>query len=164
MCCSLGLCWKLSLCGARLNPGVSLEQGPVYHVSCGDIFQEGWCTSSHLTVQHFWWSGAWQLFCSWAAENRVVMPHIKENLPQIKSVTYLNDDCAGQYKNYKAFLNLCHHKSYFDIDETWAFFATSHGKSSCDGICATVKCKILHASLQRHLNNQILSFCAVKEC
>ena len=95
---------------------------------------------------------------------RIVMPHIKENLPQIKSVTYLNDDCAGQYKNYKAFLNLCHHKSYFDIDETWAFFATSHGKSSCDGICATVKCKILHASLHRHLNNQILSFCAVKEC
>ena len=95
---------------------------------------------------------------------RIVMPHIKENLPQIKSVAYLNDSCAGQYKNYKAFLNLCHRKSYFDIDGTWAFFATSHGKSSCDGICATVKCKILHASLQRHLNNQILLFCAVKEC
>ena len=36
---SLGLYWKLSLCGAR--PGISLEQELVYHASCGDIFQEG---------------------------------------------------------------------------------------------------------------------------
>ena len=54
---SLGLYWKLSLCGAR--PGISLEQELVYHASCGDIFQEGWCTSSHLTVHHFWWSAVW---------------------------------------------------------------------------------------------------------
>ena len=43
--------------------------GPVYHAYCGDIFQEVWCTSSHLTVHHFWWSRARHLFCSWAAEN-----------------------------------------------------------------------------------------------
>ena len=66
---SLGLCSKLSLCVAGSNPGISLEQGPVYHAYCGDIFQEVWCTSSHLTVHHFWWSRARHLFCSWAAEN-----------------------------------------------------------------------------------------------
>ena len=54
---------------------------------------------------------------------------IKKNFPQIKSVDYFSDGCAGQHKNYKAFLNLCHHKSDFDNDATWAFFATSHGKS-----------------------------------
>ena len=25
-----------------------LEQGAMYHASCGDIFQAGWSTSSHL--------------------------------------------------------------------------------------------------------------------
>ena len=66
---SLGFCLKLSLCGAGWNSGISREQGLVYHAYCGDIFQEGWCTSSHLTVHHLWLSGAWHLFCSWAAEN-----------------------------------------------------------------------------------------------
>ena len=94
---------------------------------------------------------------------KIVILYIKENLPQIKSVAYFSDACAGQYKNYKAFLNLCRHKSYFDIDATWPLFATSHGKSSCDGIGGTVKRKILRVSLKRFVNNQILTFRVVKE-
>ena len=78
-------------------------------------------------------------------------------------VTDFNDGCAGQCKSYKAFLNICHHNSYFDIDATWAFFATSHRKSPCDGIGATFKRKILRAGLQRPVNNQILIFWAIKE-
>ena len=162
-CDSHGLCWKLSLCGAGWNPGISLEQEPVYHASCDDIFQEGLCTSSHLTAHHLWWSWAWHLFCSWAELQRIVMLYIKENLPQIKRANYFIDSYAGQYKNYKAFLNLCHHKSDFGIDATWVFVATSHWKSPCDGIDSTVKCKKLFASLQRTVNNQILTFLAIKE-
>ena len=91
---------------------------------------------------------------------RIVMLYVKENLPQIKSVDYFSDSCAGHCKNYK---NLRPYKSNFDIDATEAFFATSHGKSLCNGIGCTVQHKILHASLQRPVNNQILTFCAVKE-
>ena len=91
------------------------------------------------------------------------MLYIKENLPQIKRANYFIDSYAGQYKNYKAFLNLCHHKSDFGIDATWVFVATSHWKSPCDGIDSTVKCEKLFASLQRPVNNQILTFHAVKE-
>ena len=93
----------------------------------------------------------------------IAMLYIKENLTQIKSVDYFSDSSAGQYKNYKTFLNLCHHKSDFDTDSTWAFFATSHGKSPGNRISNTVKCKIFCASLQKPANNQILTFCAVKE-
>ena len=53
----LRLYWELSLYGAWWSPGKSLVLGPVYHASCGDIFQEGWCTSSHLTVQQTWAMG-----------------------------------------------------------------------------------------------------------
>ena len=42
------------------------------------------------------------------------------------------------------------------------FFATSHGKSPCDGIGGTVKRKMTQASLQRPLNEQILTFDAVR--
>ena len=77
-------------------------------------------------------------------------------------LTILVTAVLGSTRTIKAFLNLCHHKSDFDIDATWAFFATGHGKSPCDRIGSTVKCKILCASLQRSVN-QILTFHAVKE-
>ena len=39
----------------------------------------------------------------------------------------------------------------------WNFFATSHGKSPCDGIGGTVKRLTTRASLQRPISNQILT-------
>ena len=72
-------------------------------------------------------------------------------------VHYFSDGCAGQYKNCKNFLNLCHHKDDFGINCKWSFFATSHGKSACDGVGGTVKRLTARASLQRPFNDQILS-------
>ena len=53
-------------------------------------------------------------------------------------------------------LNLCRHKEDFGIDATWVFFATSHGKSPCEGIGGTVKRITARASLQRPYSDQIL--------
>ena len=80
-----------------------------------------------------------------------------------KLVKYFSEGCAGQYKNFKDFMNLCHHKNDLNFNTSWSFFAHSHGKSPCDGIGGTVKRKITKASLQRPLSNQILSFGAVEE-
>ena len=91
------------------------------------------------------------------------MHFIKEKLPQVTSVLYFSDGCSGQYKSFKASLNLCHHKIDFQLDAEWGFFATSHGKSPCDGIGGTVKRKVLRASLQRPVSNQILTFSALVE-
>jgi hypothetical protein len=46
------------------------------------------------------------------------------------------------------FINILHHQSDFGIACTWHFFATSHGKSPCDGIGGTVKRLTARASLQ----------------
>ena len=89
--------------------------------------------------------------------------HLKEKLPGVRKVEYFSDGCAGQYKNYKNFLNLCHHESDFGLKATWSFFATSHGKSPCDGIGGTVKRKILRSSLQRPVDNQLLTFDAIQK-
>ena len=42
-------------------------------------------------------------------------------------------------KNYKNFVNLCYHQEDFGVAAEWVFFATSHGKSPCDGIGGSVK-------------------------
>ena len=93
---------------------------------------------------------------------RIVMVYIKEICPRPKVFTILVTVVLGSTRIIRPFLNLHHHKSGSDVHATWAFFATSHGKSPCNGIGSTVKCKILHACLQSPANNQILMFHAVK--
>ena len=61
------------------------------------------------------------------------------------------------YKNKKHFINLCHHNKDFSTECVWNFFATSHGKSPCDGLGGTTKCLTAKASLQRPVGNQILT-------
>ena len=85
--------------------------------------------------------------------------YLKLNHPNINKLFYFSDGCGGQYKNYKNFLNLCMHEHDFGISAEWVyFFATSHGKSLCDGIGGAVKRHVAKRSLQRPSHNQILSY------
>lgn len=86
---------------------------------------------------------------------RVVVEFIKEKFPKVNSLLYFSDGCAAQYKNCKNFINLCHHESDFNLSASWCFFATSHGKSPCDGIGGTVKRLVAKASLQMTPGNAI---------
>ena len=82
-------------------------------------------------------------------------PFRKLNIPFWK-IVFILDGAGSQYKNYKAFSNLCHHKSEFGLDAEWNFFATFHGKSPCDGIGGTVKRNVDNASL-RALENPVVT-------
>ena len=81
----------------------------------------------------------------------------------MSKVFYFSDGCSGQYKNFKNFINLCHHKDDFGLNAEWIFFATSHGKSPCDGIGGTVKRYVAKRSLQRPLCDQIITYEAMLE-
>ena len=54
-------------------------------------------------------------------------------------------------------MNLCNHEIDFGVPAEWHFFATSHGKGPCDGVGGTVKRLAARASLQRPLDDQILT-------
>jgi len=75
----------------------------------------------------------------------------------ITKIYYFSDGAASQYKNKKFFINLCYHKEEFGIDAEWHYFATSHGKSACDGVGGTVKRLARKASLQSPFENQIIA-------
>ena len=75
----------------------------------------------------------------------------------VSEIIYFSDGCAGQYKNWKIFLNLCLPENYFGIPADWHFFATSHGKSPLDGIGNTIRREATRASLQRSYKDQIVS-------
>ena len=65
--------------------------------------------------------------------------HINENHPHIKKFIYFSDGAASQYKNKKNFINLCHHKTDFNLEAEWHFFALCHGKNACDCVGSTTK-------------------------
>jgi len=81
---------------------------------------------------------------------RRVVDFVKGQNLTIKSIEYFTDGCAAQYKNCKSFLNLCEHENDFGIKAKWSFFATSHGKSACDGIGGSVKRTVTKYNLQHH--------------
>jgi len=92
---------------------------------------------------------------------KLFLKFLKNLLPLTKKIIYFSGGFAGQYKNCKNFINLCHHKKDFGIEAEWNFFATSHGKGPCDGVGGTVKRLAAKASLQRcaehKLDEQILT-------
>ena len=78
----------------------------------------------------------------------VILPQIKQILLNLIKCYDFSDGTGSQYKSYKKFANLCYHKADFGVDAGWNFFATSHGKSPCDGIGGTLKRHFACASLQ----------------
>ena len=99
---------------------------------------------------------------------RRIIEVLRQSYPFIYKVLYFSDGCAGQYKNFKNFINICYHKDDFGLEAEWNFFATSHGKSAVDGIGGTVKRTAARASLQKFGTEQILTaeamynFCSIK--
>jgi hypothetical protein len=96
-----------------------------------------------------------------------LIPHLKESQPNLKKIHYFTDGCVGQYKNKYNFKNLCYLNEDFGLDCEWNFFATSHGKSACDGIGRTIKepppepvCREFHQGKFSHL---ITCFAFVKK-
>ena len=93
---------------------------------------------------------------------------LKKNVPTgVTKIIYFSDGCAAQYKNCKNFLNLCLHKNDFGVDVEWHFFATSHGKNSCDVVGGTLKRIVRRVSLTRmftgHITNAWMFYKTLKE-
>lgn len=75
----------------------------------------------------------------------------------VKHLIYFSDDCAGQYKNKKNFLDLYLHECDFGMSAEWHFFTTGHGKGPSNWIGGTIKKEATKASFQWIFAGQILS-------
>lgn len=74
-------------------------------------------------------------------------------------VFYVPDEAPQQFKNVMIFVNLGYYEVDFGVRAKWHFFATSHGKGSCDGIGGALKRLAARASLQLAAYRQILTPC-----
>ena len=88
---------------------------------------------------------------------KILCEFIQMYFPFINTIQYFSDGCSAQYKNYKNFLNLTYHNQDFGLTAQWNFFATSHGKSPCDGLGGSIKRKLTLESLARIKEDPIIT-------
>ena len=78
----------------------------------------------------------------------VLIKYLKNKFTQVTKIYYFSDEAAQQFKNKKAFANLCCHRVDFAVYAEWYFFATAHSKGPCDGFEGTIKRLARRASLE----------------
>ena len=86
-----------------------------------------------------------------------ILSFIKQNYPGIEDVEFFSDGCGAQYKNAEIFAYLPECQNKFKISLSWNFFATSHGKTSCDGLGGCIKRQAALESLRRPYADQIIN-------
>jgi hypothetical protein len=75
------------------------------------------------------------------AAQKIIVQFVRDNYPHAKHLNYVTDGAAQHFKSNKSILNLTHHHEDFGIAASWTFSSTAHGKSSVDGIGASLKYK-----------------------
>ena len=135
-------CGRLLLCSSGCSSRVSLGKhtGNIASICCvlqkriGSLGVDSHCIISD-TTQH--------TTSTVYAYQKTLLDGLKVKHSAITKVHYFSDGCTGQYLNRYNFINLCFHNEDCELLAEWNFFATSHGKTACDGIGDT--------------NNQILN-------
>ena len=46
---------------------------------------------------------------------QLIIPTLKAKFPNLSEIHFFTDSCAGQYKNYKSFYNLCQLEGEFGL-------------------------------------------------
>ena len=76
--------------------------------------------------------------------------HILDKIPdKVKTLSIWLDGVASQFKNYLILATMKVLLKKHDVQISYDFFATSHGKGLLDGIAGTVKCVDLKAVQSR---------------
>ena len=92
----------------------------------------------------------------------VLIEYLKNKFTQVTKIYYFSDGAPQQFKNKKAFANLCCHRDYFDIYAEKYFFPSPY-KGPCDGLAGTIKRLARRTSLQIGTRQQILTPLALLE-
>jgi hypothetical protein len=68
-----------------------------------------------------------------------IIQKLKQYLPNLQEIQFFSDGAASQFKQRFLFQNLTRMMVHHDLELSWNFFATSHGKGVVDAIGGTVK-------------------------
>ena len=72
------------------------------------------------------------------AAQKIITQFVQDNYPDVRHLNYVTDGAPQHFKSNKSILNLIHHHQDFGVAASWTFSSTGHGKSSVDGIGASI--------------------------
>ena len=91
------------------------------------------------------------------AAQKIISQFVRDEYPDVRNLNYVTDGACQHFKSNKSILNLTHHHRDFGIDACWSFSATAHGKSSVDGIGASIKYRATRHTLSDDRADAILT-------
>ncbi len=68
-----------------------------------------------------------------------IISKLKQYLPELEEIVFFSDGAASQFKQRYLFQNMTRMMTEHDLELSWNFFATSHGKGVVDAIGGVVK-------------------------
>jgi hypothetical protein len=72
-----------------------------------------------------------------------LIQELATHYPLVKKLLWFSDGARQHFKNLKAFRGLAEHRNeFFGLEGEWSFFATAHGKGSCDGVGGAFKLSV----------------------
>ncbi|CAF4325012.1 unnamed protein product [Rotaria socialis] len=75
----------------------------------------------------------------------------QEGLSTGKTINYFSDGASSHFKNNASILNLIPHKADFNLEASWIFTASGHGKGAGDGISAGMKTIARRVTLSKNI-------------
>ena len=91
------------------------------------------------------------------AAQKIIIQFVQDNYPNVRHLNYVTDGAPQHFKSNKSILNLTHHCQDFGIAASWTFSPTAHGKSSVDGIGASIKYRATRRVLSSDRTDAILT-------
>ena len=91
------------------------------------------------------------------AAQYLAVEFVRRNYPNMKHFNYVTDGATQHFKSNKSIINLTYHYHDFGVIASWTFSATAHGKSSADGIGASIKYRAARRVLSGTRDDAILT-------
>ena len=91
------------------------------------------------------------------AAQKIITQFVRDNYPDVACLNYVTDGACQHFKNNKSILNLTYHYRDFGITASWTFASTAHGKSSVEGIGASIKYRATRRVLSGDRRDVILT-------
>lgn len=92
---------------------------------------------------------------TWHLARDELVSHVKSKFPHISKLIYFTDGASAHFKNFKSIGLLSAHSSLYNLEASWSFFGTGHGKSVCDALSGACKQTAHNHSLRAIDGNQI---------
>lgn len=89
-----------------------------------------------------------------------LIPVIKDNFPSLQTIHFISDSPSSQYRNKYVCALISMFPSLFQLQGTWSWLESGHGKGPCDGVGGSIKNKADNLVKTKSIISNAHEFCS----